>query len=171
MRCDEFADLIDAFAEDALDEAERAPVAAHVAACETCRLAVAASQRLSASLASLPESAPSAAADARALAAVEEEREWARWRARTRRVVVGAGTAAAALAILGTVFVATPATMWFADHVPALLRVGESWLRLRAAPAIEESRGTLVAALVVLVVVAALDRGIARWTPASQRAR
>jgi anti-sigma factor RsiW len=171
MRCDQAAELIDAFAEDALDEALRATVAAHVAACERCRLAVAASRRLSVALAPLPASAPSAAADALVLAAVEEERAWARWRARTRRIVVAAGTAAAAAAVAGTVFVAAPAAVWFADHVPGILHAGDTWLRLRAAPALEESRGTIVAALVVLVAVAVLERGVSRWTPAPQRVR
>jgi anti-sigma factor RsiW len=169
MRCDEAAPLIDAFAEDALDDAQRASVAAHVAVCDACARAVAASRRLSLALAALPHAAPSAAADARALAAVEEERAWARWRSRMRKVVAAASVAAAAVMVLA-VFVATPAAAWVTARAPSLLRAGETWLRLHGAPALAETRGPLLAAVAVLLAIAIIERVFSRWDGAAQRA-
>jgi len=103
MRCDEADALIDAFAEDALDGAERAFVAEHVAACERCRLAVDASRRLSSAIAALPSPQPSAAADARVLAAVAEERAYEVFRARNRHrlaALAGAAVVAAATVVV-----------------------------------------------------------------------
>jgi hypothetical protein len=162
MRCDDAAPLIDAFAEGVLDGDERAPVAAHVAACEACSRAVLASRRLSLAIARLPAASPSAAADALVLAAIEEERAWAAWRARTRRRVLAAGAAIGAVAVACAVLVATPAAAWLAGHAPEFLRLVDSWLRLRAAPALAENRGALVAAVAAILLLAVLDRAFSR---------
>jgi len=171
MRCDEADSLIDAFVEDALDAATRGALAAHVDACARCARAIDASRSLSASLARLPVAAPSAAADARARAAIEEEMAWARWRARSRRAVIAlAATAAVALTVFGVLF-AAPVASAVDESAAAVLRIVETWLRVHAAPTLIESRGTLVAAFLLFVVVAALDRMYSRDEAAARPAR
>jgi anti-sigma factor RsiW len=176
MRCDEADDLIDAFVEDGFDErgldaARRRDVDAHVATCARCGRALDASRRLSSALARLPVAAPSAAADARARAAIEEVMAWARWRARSRRALVAlAATAAVATAAFG-VFVAAPAAASLDQSAAALLRVGETWMRVHAVPTLFEARWTLVGAFLLFVVVAALDRMFTRDEAAARPAR
>jgi len=171
MRCDEADALIDAFVEDSLGAAERALFMSHVDGCARCRAAVDASRRLSAALAALPVAAPSAAADARTRAVVEEEIAWARWRARSRRALIAlAATAAVALAAFGA-FVATPAAASIDESAATLLRVGETWMRVHAVPTLYEARWTLAAGFLLFVVIAALDRMYSRDEAASRLAR
>jgi len=165
MRCEDADGLIDAFVEDALPRASQSELAAHVEKCARCRLAVEASRRLSAALSRLPSAAPSAAADARALAVVEEERAWTRRRAWIRRASVACAAVAVVAVVLFGVFVATPASASMNGAAATLLRAGESWLRLRALPAVFEARGTIAAAFVLFVVVAAIDRAMSRNAP------
>jgi hypothetical protein len=162
MRCEDADPLIDEFAEGCLDEVAHRAFADHLDACARCRLAVDSSRRLAAALAALPAAAPSPAADARVLAAVEEERSWARWRVRTRRRVAGLAAATVAGTAAVGAFVALPAASWLDGYFASMTHVAESWLRLRAAPALFEARGTLVAALIVLMAIAAIDRALAR---------
>lgn len=159
MRCDEADALIDAYAEGAL--ADTAAFEAHVAACARCGAALAQSRRLSTSLASLPAASPSSAADARVLAAIEEERAWARTRAAIRRRLLGAGAVAAAAALVAALAVG-PLTSRAVGLLPGLAETAGTWFRLRAVPAIEQARGPLVGALALLVLVAAVERIAAR---------
>jgi hypothetical protein len=158
MRCDEADALIDALAEEALSPAERVPLDAHVAGCARCSAALAASLALSATLSALPLVHPSPAADARALAAVAEERAWAAWRARMRRRVLVFGSAAALVACVGVVFVVTPAASFLLERAPNLARVGSGWLRWRAAPALLEALPTMLTALGIVAAVAVAER-------------
>jgi anti-sigma factor RsiW len=171
MRCEDADALIDAFVEAALEAPERRALEEHVGACARCGRALAASRRLSAALAALPASSPSAAADARARAAVDEEIAWARWRTRTRRVVAGLAAAAAVVVVAFAAFVAAPAAASVGSSVAAMLRMSETWLRLHAAPTLFELRWTLVAGFVLFVVVAALDRTMSRAESAARPAR
>jgi anti-sigma factor RsiW len=171
MRCDEADALIDAYVEDSLGAAERAVIASHVDGCARCRAAVDASRRLSSALAALPTTAPSAAADARTRAAIEEEIAWARWRARSRRAVLAlAAAAAVAMAAFGAL-VAAPAAASIDDSASALLRVAETWLRVHAVPTLYEARWTLVGGFLLFVVVASLDRMYSRDEAAARTAR
>jgi anti-sigma factor RsiW len=155
MRCDEADALIDAFAEGA--EGDDAALREHVAACARCTDAVARSRWLTASFATLRAESPSPAADARVLAAIEEERRWARARARTRRRLLGAGAIAATVALIAALFV-TPVTERVVGIVPALAETAGAWLRFRVAPALEELRGPLAGALALIVAVAVIER-------------
>jgi anti-sigma factor RsiW len=159
MRCDDADALIDAFAEGALDD--DAALREHVAACARCTEALARSRRLTASLATLRSVSPSAAADARVLAAVEEERRWARARASIRRRLLGAGAVAAAAALVAALCV-TPVTERVVGVMPALAETAAAWLRFRVARSLEEVRGPLVGVLALLVAVAVIERVAAR---------
>ncbi len=171
MRCDEADPLIDAYAEGALDGAPLAPFAAHIETCAGCRAAVDASRRLSAALAAMPVAVPSAAADARTLAAVAEEIAWTRRRVRLRRTLIGAGTAAAAASIAAAIFVAAPAALLLAEQTPRFAEVVDAWLRLRAVPALAGSSGMLVALVATIVAVAAIERFVAEKPRAMRDAR
>ncbi len=161
MRCDEADALIDAFAEDALDVGERETVAAHLETCAACRRALAAARRLTSSLVSLPSAEPSYAADARVLAAVEEERAWAAARSRSRRMAA-AFAAFAVLATAGTVALAySPSSTWIAERATVVVHSLELWVRFRAATVAVAALGPLAAILGLLVLVAVMERATA----------
>jgi anti-sigma factor RsiW len=160
MRCDDADALIDAYAEGALDEA--APLEAHLAACARCRDALELSRRISARFAALPSATPSPAVDARVLAAAEAERAWARSRANLRRRLIGAGIGAAAAAALVAAFFVTPLTERVLGVLPDLADAAGAWLRFRAAPALTEARGTLIASVALLVALLVVERIAAR---------
>ena len=160
MRCDDADALIDAYADGALEDA--APLEAHLAACARCRDALELSRRISARFAALPSVTPSRAADARVLAAAEAERAWARSRAKLRRRLIGAGAGAAAAAALVAAFLVTPLTERALGVLPELTDAAGAWLRFRAAPALLDARGTLVASLALLVALAVIERFAAR---------
>jgi anti-sigma factor RsiW len=165
MKCSDADLLIDACAEDALDAAARASLDPHLAACARCRAALAASRRLSASLAALPFASPSAAADLRVLAAAEEERAWARRRTRLYRTILGA---AAAAAVVGVVAVGPVAT-WISTAAPPLARAGEAWMRAHST-SLADARGPLVGAVVLLLGISLMDRAFSR-RPSPRAAR
>jgi hypothetical protein len=166
MRCDDADALIDAYAEGAL--ADPGPLEAHVAACARCGAALALSRRLTVSLGALPSRVPSAAADARVLAAADAERAWARTRARVRRGLVGAGVAAAAAALVAAVALA-PLTQRAVGTLPDLAEAAGTWLRVRGAPTLAEARAPLVGALALLLLVAVVERVAARSARTAHR--
>jgi len=159
MRCDDADALIDAYAEGALGDA--APLEAHLAHCARCSAALAFSRRLTASIAAMPAATPSAAADARVLAAAEAERAWARARTRLRRRLVGAGAVAAAASFVAA-FAVTPLTERAIGLLPDLAEAADAWLRFRAAPALTEARGPLAGCLGLLLFIAVVERCTAR---------
>lgn len=158
MTCDDAGTLIDAFAEDALDEPQRVAVAEHVAGCARCRRAVEASRRLTLSLAALPAARTPATTDARVLAAVEEDRRYAASLGRTRRLL-GAAAAFAAVAVAGlAVAAASPVPAIVVGRGESLVREAALWLRWNAVPAVDAATGPAIAVAALVLLVAATER-------------
>ena len=105
MSCAERRETLVAYLDRELGPAERTQLEAHLAGCETCRLALEAERRLSGALASLGAVEPPADFEARFWARIARERETpAGWRERlfTRRLalIFGGAAAAAVAAVL-----------------------------------------------------------------------
>jgi hypothetical protein len=159
MRCDEADPFLDAFAEEALEPQEARAVADHVAACARCTRALAQARALSAVLARPLALAPTAAVDARVLAAVEEERRWAAFCRRTRNRIALAGLAVTALAVAGALL-SQSAVPWVAGRAESLATFLLLWIRWQAIPALDAALPALVALVAAAAAVAGIERAV-----------